>query len=99
MVFPAGGERRAVFWCLPPSRPPEAPSRAEGGSSGDDSHCPRRTQAVVKGTLWVVRLITGPFVLCDAIRTFAPISFLGVRLPCPPGIEPVPPPPIRRCRP
>ena len=42
-------------WCLPPSRVlPRAPSRAEGGSSGDDSHCPRRTQAVVKVTLRVV---------------------------------------------
>src|SRR5262249_31600498 len=90
VLFSAGGERRAVFW-VAPALPilPSAPSMAEGGASGDDSHCPRRTQLVVKVTLRVVGLKRGR--LSHATRS-GPSSLppSGRSLPSPPGLGPVP---------
>jgi len=89
-VFRGRRETSGVLGVSPPSRSSRAPQLwAEGGASGDDSHCPRRTQVVVKVTLWVVRFKRG---VCPMRRNpgVRPYQLLGDRLACPPGIGPVP---------
>jgi len=76
--------------CLPPSRSSRGRVHAEGATSGDYSHCPRRTQVVVKVTLRVVRSGNGGVCRMRHNPDLQPYQVLGDRLASPPGIGPVP---------